>query len=68
MKKTENELFVQLLIVADIRNKKLRITERVIKNLKNIGSTEATMYFQYKHLYPDYEEVIIPDLKPVSLA
>ena len=68
MKKTENELFVQLLIVADIRNKKLRITERVIKNLKNMGSTEATMYFQYKHLYPNYEEVIIPDLKPVQFA
>lgn len=68
MKRTENELFMQLLIVADIHNKKLRITQRVIKNLKNIGSTEATMYFQYKHLYPNYEEVIIPDLKPVQLA
>ena len=68
MKRTENKLFMQLLIVADIHNKKLRITERVIKNLKNMGSTEATMYFHYKHLYPNYEEVIIPDLKPVQLA
>ena len=68
MKRTKNELYKQLWIVADIHNQKLCITQRVIKNLKNIGSPEATMYFQYKHRYPNYEEVIIPDLKPIQLA
>lgn len=68
MKRTNNELFTQLLIVADIRNKQLRITERVIKNLKNIGSPEAVTYYRFKHLYPTYEEVIIPDFRPVPLA
>ena len=68
MKSTENELFKQLWTVADIHNKKLCITQRVIKNLKNIGSPEATMYFQYKHRNPNYDEVIIPELKPIQLA
>ena len=66
--RTENELFTTFWIVADIHNKKLCITKHVIQNLKNLGSQEAAMYFAYKHRYPNYEEVIIPDFKPIPLA
>lgn len=67
MKENNNELFAELLIVADLRNKKLRISKQVIRNLKKMGSYEAGMYFQYKNLYPDFEEVIVPAIKPIPL-
>ncbi len=69
LKTTNNnkQLFMTIHVTADIRNKKLLVPRETAKNLHNLTCDSTEMYFKYKNMYPDYEEVIVPDIKPIPL-
>lgn len=61
------QLFITIHVTADLRNKKLLVTRETAKNLHNLTCDSTEMYFKYKNMYPDYEEVIVPDIKPIPI-
>jgi hypothetical protein len=63
-----NKLFIACYVIADSKQKKLFLTEGTIKNLHNLACDSTTTYFEYKNRYPNYEEVIIPDIKQIPLG
>lgn len=67
MKKEKNELFAVCVVIADRLRRKLLITEYTVKNLHNLSCHSTTQYFEYKMRYPDYEEIIIPNLRAIPL-
>lgn len=67
MKNNTNELFLVCSVIADIVRKKLLITKETVDNLNNLSYYTTPMYFTYKNRYPDYEEIIIPNLKKIPL-
>lgn len=71
MKKHSNkpeELFLTCNVIANLEEKKLLLPKRTVENLHNLTCCSTKMYFQYKNKYPDFEEVIILDLKPIPLS
>ena len=69
MKKINNnkQLFMTIQVTADLHNKKLLVPRETAKNLHNLTCDSTEMYFKYKNMYPDYEEVIVPDIKPIPI-
>ena len=61
------QLFMTIHVTADLRNKKLLVPKETAKNLHNLTCDSTEMYFKYKNMYPDYEEVIVPDIKPIPI-
>ena len=71
MKKRLNEnkqLFMSFPVIADLRNKKLLITKETVKHLNELTYFSTITYFEYKNMYPDYEEVIIDGLPPIPVG
>lgn len=71
MKKRLNEnkqLFMSFPVIADLRNKKLLITKETVKHLNELTYFSTITYFEYKNMYPDYEEVIIDGLQPIPVG
>lgn len=62
------QLFMSFPVIADLRNKKLLITKDTIKHLNNLAYFSTSSYFEYKHMYPDFEEVIIDGLPPIPVG
>ena len=70
MKKRMNEkkqLYITIHVTVDLRNKKLLVPKETAKNLYNLTCDSTEMYFKYKNMYPDYEEVIVSDIKPIPI-
>ena len=61
------QLFITIHVTADLRNKKLLVPRETAKNLHNLTCDSTEMYFKYKNMYSDYEEVIVPDIKPIPI-
>ena len=61
------QLFMTIQVTADLRNKKLLVPRETAKNLHNLTCDSTEMYFRYKNMYPDYEEVIVSDIKPIPI-
>ena len=71
MKKRLNEnkqLFMSFPVIADLRNKKLLITKETVKHLNELTYFSTITYFEYKNMYPDYEEVIIDGLPQIPVG
>ena len=71
MKTTTNkneQLFMSFPVIADLRNKKLLITKDTIKHLNNLAYFSTSSYFEFKHMYPDFEEVIVEGLPPIPVG
>ena len=67
MKKERNDLFAVCTVIADRVRKKLFITEETIQNIRILNCSSTKLYFVYKKRYPDFEEVIIPNLKAIPI-
>ena len=61
------QLFMTIHVTADLRNKKLLVPRETAKNLHNLTCDSTEMYLKYKNMYSDYEEVIVPDIKPIPI-
>jgi hypothetical protein len=64
---TKTKFLLVCTIVADRRRKKLLIPEATHEALNNQNYDTAEIYITYKLRYPNYEEEIIPNLKPIPL-
>lgn len=61
----KEQLFASICVIADRRRKKLLLTKETVKNLNKLNCCSTTMYFAYKHKYPDYEDVIVTDFNKI---
>ena len=62
------QLFMSFPVIADLCNKKLLITKDTIKHLNNLAYFSTSTYFEFKHMYPDFEEVIVEGLPPIPVG
>ena len=68
VKRKKEELFLTCMVIADRRRKKLLIPKGTVKNLHKLTCASTEMYFNFKAKYPDYEEEIISEIKPISIG
>ena len=59
MHKNNPNLYVDLITVADIRNRVLRISKASIEKARDLSSDEAAMINQYRHKYPDFRIEVV---------
>lgn len=55
--KKEVELIV-IRFYADMKNKKLHVSKKVIEEARDLSSVEARLYFERLHRYPGFEIVV----------
>lgn len=56
----------EIKFMADPANKILYITKSLKKNLQNLSSEDAKVYFSLKNMFYDYKDVVVPTLGTIN--
>lgn len=65
MKIGDNEINI---ILADLNRSILFIPKNFINKINNLGTTEATLYRQYKNRYPNFKEEYVNEKSLIAFA
>lgn len=55
----KNSLYVELVVVADIRNRILRINRAAYNRMSDLTDVSTQMILEYQRMYHDFKIVIV---------